>query len=94
MVCKRVFLSGRVQGVSFRFHAHEKARELDLIGWVRNLDDGRVEMLVAGSMQAVELMVQWAGTGPSGAEVKNIEILTAKEMPPQKPFYIRRDGGK
>jgi acylphosphatase len=94
MVCKKLFLSGRVQGVSFRFYSHEKANQLGLTGWVRNLEDGRVELLVAGESDSVETMIKWAHKGPPGAHVENVEISTVKEQIPKEPFYIRRNGSK
>jgi acylphosphatase len=94
MVCKRVFLSGKVQGVSFRFHAHETATKLGLNGWVKNLADGRVEMLIAGKEAQVEAMIKWARRGPPAAEVKDVEIHEVKEGVPKEAFQIRRDGGK
>ena len=93
MVCKRVFLSGKVQGVSFRYHAHEKATLLNLLGWVRNLEDGRVEILVAGPENEVEQMLTWAHRGPPASEVTDMEISEVKEIP-KELFFIRRDGGK
>ena len=93
MVCKRVFLSGKVQGVSYRYHAHEKATLLKLQGWVQNLDDGRVEILAAGPEDAVTEMIDWARRGPRHAEVSGIEISDESEIPTD-PFYIRRKGRK
>ena len=94
MVCKRVFLSGKVQGVSFRFYAQGKAQELQLLGWVRNLDDGRVEMLVAGEGPSVETMIKWAHKGPPGAKVDDMQVTEVKDPISKGPFFIRRDGGK
>lgn len=93
MVCKRVFLTGVVQGVSFRFHAQQKASQLGLTGWVRNLEDGRVEMLLAGKDDNVEAMIKWAHKGPPRAKVENMSITEVKEPAPKEPFFIRRDGG-
>ena len=93
MVCKRVFLSGKVQGVSFRFHAHEMATKLKLHGWIRNLNDGRVELLVSGPTGTVDQMIAWARKGPPQADIKNVEITDSKDAP-KEPFFIRRDGGK
>lgn len=87
-------MSGRVQGVSFRFYSHEKANQLGLTGWVRNLDDGRVEMLIAGEPDSIETMVKWAHRGPPGAQVENVEVASVNEKIPKEPFFIRRDGGK
>jgi len=94
MVSKRIFLSGKVQGVSFRFHAHEVATKLKLHGWIRNLEDGRVEIVVSGSQKEVDQMIQWSRKGPPLAEVEKVQILEMKESAPKDPFFIRRDGGK
>ncbi|MDZ4677217.1 MAG: acylphosphatase [Oligoflexia bacterium] len=94
MVCKRVFLSGKVQGVSFRFHAHEMGTKLALNGWVRNLPDGRVEILVAGTEAHVDTMIKWARKGPATAEVKDVEIHDVKEGIPKELFFIRRESTK
>jgi acylphosphatase len=67
---------------------------LGLTGWVRNLDDGRVEMLIAGEEDSVETMVKWAHRGPPGAHVESVEVSAVKEQIPKDPFYIRRDGGR
>ena len=53
MVRRHIYFSGRVQGVGFRFQASWAAKRLDLTGWVRNLDDGRVEMEVRGSLMSL-----------------------------------------
>ncbi|MEJ7632075.1 MAG: acylphosphatase [Rubrobacteraceae bacterium] len=68
-----VHVSGRVQGVFFRDATSQKARELSLSGWVRNLPDGRVEALFEGPSEAVRHAVQWCETGPPGSEVKNVD---------------------
>lgn len=69
-----VHVSGRVQGVFFRDATSQKARELNLSGWVRNLPDGRVEALFEGPSEAVRQMVHWCETGPPGSEVKNVDV--------------------
>lgn len=70
-----LFVSGRVQGVFFRSHTTEKARELGLTGWVRNLEDGRVEAVFEGEKERVEEIVEWAKKGPAFARVDGIEIF-------------------
>jgi len=75
----RVLISGRVQGVFFRAHAKEKASELGLSGWVRNLDDGRIEAVFKGAKEKVEEMVRWCKKGPATAKVESIKRLKAKE---------------
>lgn len=73
---KRVhlFISGRVQGVFFRDNARKKAEALKLKGWVKNLEDGRVEIEIEGYEENVEAMIKWAEKGPLLARVDNLEI--------------------
>ncbi|HEX17001.1 MAG TPA: acylphosphatase [Thermoplasmatales archaeon] len=69
-----VLISGRVQGVWFRANTKEKARQLNLKGWVRNLPDGRVEALFEGEKEMVEEMIKWCHKGPPLAEVEKVEV--------------------
>ena len=73
-VTKHLAISGRVQGVGFRFYMERKARELRLGGWVRNRRDGSVESVVQGSAQAVEAMIAWARQGPPSAVVAEVKV--------------------
>lgn len=75
MARKRVLISGRVQGVYFRAYTLQEANRLGLVGWVRNLPDGRVEALFEGPDEAVEQMLSWCRTGSPNARVTNIEII-------------------
>lgn len=72
MVCRLCLVSGRVQGVFFRASAREKAQELGVTGYVRNLPDGRVEVLACGSEEAVAAMASWLGEGPPMAQVTEV----------------------
>lgn len=74
-VCRHVLVSGRVQGVGFRWHARAQAQELGLAGWVVNLPDGRVEAWVEGEPRAVEAMLAWLARGPSAARVTSVESV-------------------
>lgn len=65
-------VSGRVQGVGFRFSALERARFLGLVGWVRNADDGSVETRFEGSKRACEAFSAWLHRGPPGARVDEV----------------------
>ena len=67
-------VSGRVQGVYYRANTRETARELGLDGWVRNLDDGRVEAVFEGSRGAVESMVEWCHEGSPRADVRDVAV--------------------
>ncbi|MDT8310735.1 MAG: acylphosphatase [Methylophaga sp.] len=59
-----LIISGRVQGVSYRFSAWEKARQLGLTDWIRNLADGRVQIVIEGILAMLDQMIKWAGKGP------------------------------
>ena len=75
LVCKQVFISGRVQGVFYRESTRQQAEALKLRGAVRNLRDGRVEVQVAGDEESVALLIKWLKTGPKFAKVSNIEVI-------------------
>lgn len=74
MASKHVIVRGQVQGVSFRAAAQDTAVDLGVAGWVRNRDDGSVEMVVEGDDEAVERMVGWARQGPAAAEVTDVDV--------------------
>ncbi len=73
-VTRNLRISGRVQGVYFRYYAVRKARELGLTGWVRNRRDGTVEAMVQGAPEAVDAMIAWAKRGPPSAMVSAVRI--------------------
>ena len=68
-----VYRSGDVQGVFFRDSTREKAEQLGLSGWVRNLPDGRVETLFEGPSEKVREMVRWCEEGPPRAGVEKVD---------------------
>jgi acylphosphatase len=72
MVCKRSFVSGRVQGVFYRATCVAKARELGLTGFARNLADGRVEVLACGEETAVNAFVTWLWEGSPASKVSGV----------------------
>ena len=67
------FVSGRVQGVCFRMSTREKATILGLTGWVRNLIDGRVELIASGEESLIDELREWLNHGPKMANVLNVE---------------------
>ncbi len=69
-----VYVSGRVQGVFFRYETKERADELGVTGWVKNLPDGRVEAIFEGEKDKVEKMVNFCRVGPPGAKVTKVEV--------------------
>lgn len=70
----RVLIAGRVQGVGYRFWTVNQAQKLGLNGWVRNLQDGRVEAVFEGDAQTVEQMIQACHSGPAAAIVQNVTV--------------------
>mgnify|MGYP006305636203 CR=1 FL=1 len=69
-----VFITGRVQGVNFRAATRDQARQAGLRGWVKNLEDGRVEAVFEGNRAAVHRLVSWCHSGPVGAQVDHVEF--------------------
>ncbi|MCY1272595.1 Acylphosphatase [compost metagenome] len=88
-ICLHGFVSGRVQGVYYRQSTQQQAERLDVDGWVRNLADGRVEVLLEGDEAAVRELEGWLHSGPPDAEVSAVEL---QEMNPQgiAGFIVRR----
>lgn len=74
LVARRLVVSGRVQGVGFRFFAVEAAAVEGLGGWVQNLVDGRVEMLVEGDAAAVARFEAKIRRGPAHARVAEVQV--------------------
>lgn len=73
-VQKHIFLSGRVQGVGFRHFTRQQARRFNIEGWVRNLRDGRVEVMMEGAPEDIERMMSQLKKGPGTAKVTDIAI--------------------
>jgi len=70
--CLHCYVSGRVQGVCFRAYTRDQARKLGLTGYARNLDDGRVEVLVCGEQDAVAALRDWLWEGSPYASVSEV----------------------
>ena len=82
------YVSGRVQGVCFRMATREQATLFGITGWVRNLPDGRVEVMACGEEEQVKQLLEWLHKGPEHAQVINLET---KKIEPQEfeNFSIR-----
>jgi acylphosphatase len=72
MICKRSFVSGRVQGVFYRATCVSRAKSLGLTGYARNLVDGRVEVVVCGDNVAVTEFVEWLWDGSPASRVTDV----------------------
>ena len=69
-----VFVTGKVQGVYYRATTRDTAQKHDIDGWVRNLDDGRVEAVFEGPEEKIESMVEWCETGSPRARVDDVDV--------------------
>ena len=76
-IARQLIITGRVQGVGFRFYMQRKAGELCVTGWVRNRRDGNVEAIIQGASEAVEAMIAWARRGPPSAVVADVRVTDA-----------------
>ena len=74
MKCVRVVVSGRVQGVGFRYATMQRARSRGIAGYVRNREDGSVEAVFEGESDAVDSLVAWCSRGPAGARVDDVTV--------------------
>ena len=90
MIARRFLVSGRVQGVGFRWFVAHLAPELDLRGSVRNLPDGRVEVVAAGTEAALRELEAALKAGPPAARVDGVEVLHMEdEAAIPKGFGVR-----
>jgi acylphosphatase len=88
-ICRRCFISGRVQGVFFRASTARRATELKLTGYAKNLADGRVEVLVCGEPVAVNALCEWLWDGPPAARVSDVVIREVQCQDVPGEFAIR-----
>jgi len=87
MIARKLYISGEVQGVGFRYFAQRAAAKHQVRGYVRNLEDGRVEALVQGSEKAVNAFRDDMTAGPSYARVDGVEEIVVE---PKKEFLTFR----
>lgn len=80
-LCRRFVVSGTVQGVFYRASTQDTARRLALTGWVRNLTDGRVELVACGPAAKLAELERWLWQGPSNAAVVSVETTEVAEQP-------------
>lgn len=85
-LCLRCYVSGRVQGVSFRYATAEQALNLGVTGYVRNLPDRRVEVLACGEERAINALRNWLWQGPPLARVSDVRCETL----PYQDFHVFR----
>ena len=85
MPVKQIYItiSGRVQGVGFRYYALHKAEELNISGWIKNTSEGNVEMEASGETQNLDSFIDWMRIGPARAY---IERFAVSEISPKRTF--------
>jgi acylphosphatase len=88
---KHWFVSGRVQGVSFRAFTYENATDLKVLGWVRNLTDGRVEIVAEGPPKAIDALLEKVKKGPPGSRVDNVKESEVDEKEKLADHFQIRD---
>ena len=74
----RIIVTGKVQGVFFRQTLKVKAKKNEIFGWVKNLQDGRVEAILEGDEEKISKIIGWAHGGPANARVEDVEIRNEK----------------
>ena len=89
LIRQHLFITGRVQGVCFRYFTRQEALKNGVGGWVRNLPDGRVEALIEGADLAVKATVAWCHTGPDLGRVDQIVIEEQEFIGEFETFKIR-----
>jgi acylphosphatase len=85
VISKRCLVGGRVQGVFYRATAAQRARELGIRGYAKNLPDGRVEVLAVGDAQVVQIFIEWLWTGSSASKVTSVEVIELTLQPHEHP---------
>lgn len=83
-------VTGRVQGVSFRYHTDRQASRLGVTGWIRNAEDGSVQLEVQGEPDQVEALLRWVETGPDHARVDGVEVRELDPVPDEDDFRVTR----
>jgi acylphosphatase len=91
-VCRKLVITGTVQGVTFRAStAREAMKYPGLRGYVRNMPGGEVEVMLQGSASAVEAMIEWCYRGPPAAQVDNVQTTECRVDPAMPYFTVRND---
>jgi acylphosphatase len=85
---RRFVVKGRVQGVGFRWFVENEASKLGISGWVRNREDGCVEVLAAGTKTQLDSLYDVLQRGPRAARVDNVQVIEAEPTEDLKSFRI------
>ena len=88
MIRLHILIKGQVQGINFRHYTHQKANELNLTGWVKNIDHN-VEIIAEGEESSVNKLVEWCKDGPANAVVEDVKITEGEYKGEFKEFQIK-----
>ena len=88
IIRRKAFISGRVQGVFFRESCRRVAQDNNVSGYAKNLNDGRVEVVLEGAPDAVPRVLDWCQVGPSSAQVERVEVI--EEEPRGECGFMKR----
>ena len=83
-----LIISGKVQGVFYRDSCQEIAQGLILTGWVKNMPNGQVEVLVQGEKEKIEKLIEWCKKGPPEARIDNVEVRWNRIVNNFESFFI------
>ncbi|MBC8520591.1 MAG: acylphosphatase [Methanomicrobia archaeon] len=84
-----VVVKGRVQGVYFRYATRDEANMRGIKGWVRNMEDGKVEAVFEGEKGKVDEMIEYCHYGPPSAKVSSVKVTREEYTGEFKEFFIR-----
>jgi acylphosphatase len=90
MIGRQVFYEGRVQGVGFRFTVKQWSRGYEVVGWVRNLEDGRVELHCSGEPEEVEAFLEAIAESELKSHIKHATVLPIPPLTNARGFEIAR----
>ncbi len=86
-----IYISGRVQGVSFRSYMKEHASALGLHGFVKNLEDGRVEVIIEGNEKKIEQLIEKIKEGPPRAKIDDVSVTWEEARGEFRDFDVKHD---
>lgn len=85
----RILIEGRLQAMNFRFNAQRQANHLGLVGFVRNLSDGRIEVEVQGAEDKVKQILDWCQDEPHGSQIRSILFRYDEPLNRYSDFSVR-----
>ncbi len=86
----RIAVTGRVQGVGYRYATVQRAQALEIVGWVRNCRDGSVEVAAVGEGPALASLIEWCEHGPGAARVDTVRVASDSGDEEWQDFEVRR----